>query len=336
MQTRQIHDPELEAWLRGALSGAGDGFDSAALSSGVRGRSEAVRRRQVLSTAAATGMAAVALAALWQGADALGTAPPQQVQPGAPAPRVPGTQAPGVQDPGLTAAEPVEPAEPAGPAEPAESAEPPWQDQAPPTSPSDGSMSTGTGAWDIPDARPTGVAFLDELGPPRLYLEGTNLMPLPGWMRGNDWGNPTGRKQVAGLEWGFYGEGSNASQPAVDIAISGWDDGAAAMADFRADRLSSTHDTAGGRDLRPAPWPGHEGESDFFAARPFAWDQDTTYAGWFDGAAVVCTGDYLVGVSVTAESPELATGLAREIAAKTADNLAVLDPEHGEHGIGSD
>ncbi|MDQ3357666.1 MAG: hypothetical protein M3520_02135, partial [Actinomycetota bacterium] len=67
MQTRRIHDPELEAWLRGALSGAGDDFDSAALSSGVRRRSEAVRRRQVLSTAAATGMAAVTLAALWQG-----------------------------------------------------------------------------------------------------------------------------------------------------------------------------------------------------------------------------------------------------------------------------
>ena len=332
MQTQQIHDPELEAWLRAALSGAGDGFDSAALSSGARRRSEVVRRRQVLSTAAATGMAALALAALWQGADALGTAPVQQVPPAAPAPQVPAlqvpapqvpvTQAPGVQDPGPTP-------------EPTEQAGPPWQDHAPPTSPSDGSLSTGTGAWDIPDPRPTGVAFLDELGPPRLYLEGTNLMPLPGWMRGNDWGNPTGRKQVAGLEWGFYGEGSNAIQPAVDIAISGWDDGAAAMADFRADRLSSTHDTAGGRDLTPAPWPGHEGESDFFAARPFAWGRDTTYAGRFDGAAVVRTGDYLVGVSVTAGSPELASGLAREIAAKTADNLAVLDPEHGEPETGN-
>ncbi|MDQ3384009.1 MAG: hypothetical protein M3519_09550, partial [Actinomycetota bacterium] len=86
MQTQQIHDPELEAWLRAALSGAGDGFDSAALSSGARRRSEVVRRRQVLSTAAATGMAALALAALWQGADALGTAPVQQVPPAAPAP----------------------------------------------------------------------------------------------------------------------------------------------------------------------------------------------------------------------------------------------------------
>lgn len=297
-------DEELEEILRRSLRQAGDGFDYNALVAGVHQRAHRIRVRRtvtVLAAAAVLVPAAVASASLLpdvvSGPQELGPATTGEDDQGA------------GQDNG-------------------QGDGPPYQDGQPPLP--EGGESTGASpnGWEVPDARPTGIDLLEEWGPPSDVSYYPRLPVFSGTFV-CDPEQPGGLEPVAG-QWSHYvpGQGRAGSMwDVVDIHVTGWEDGAQAMADLRDDALLCAWDVRDGESLqREVPWPGHEGDTDYFRNEPYLFEELGDSA-WV-GVAGVRTGDYIVGVTVRHTDQETADALAREIAEKTAANLEVLDPEH--------
>lgn len=327
----RLHDapetPEtrLEALLRSALATAGDGFDTRALVTATHRRAAVQRRRQALATTAATGLAAATLVATWPA-----VAPGEQLQQAL----APAAHAPAEPVPAPTA-------DPTGAAGVRAVLAPPWQDGAPPQTLEEQELGTtggeaepSHGAWQIPDPRPTGVAFLEALGDPAAHFTGPTG-PVTGLVA-NGSAHEDGRQALAGRLWAYYrtspGGGDVIGAPGVEIVVTGWDDAASAMEDLRADRLHYAWPPEG---LAVGGWAGHEADPDRLVlgaaevvvrhlGRP-----EPEPTGSYRASAVVRTGRYLVAATVTAPSATEAEAVSREVAGKTAENLAVLDPPRG-------
>lgn len=188
-------------------------------------------------------------------------------------------------------------------------------------------------AWDIPDVRPTGVAFLDEMGAPELDLRYPRIVPLSGFMVGNDGGLVDGVEPLSAAEWDFVGDGAGMFPDSVAITVTGWSDSAAVLA-----ALPTDSPTTHAQWLVPwtaLAWEG-AGPGDLLVAEQTAADEQSAADEQPDAdrghhvGAVVRQGDYLVGVSVRARTQEEAVAAATEIAERTAANLAHLDPEHAQ------
>lgn len=320
-------DAELEELLRSALSSAGDGFDTSVLLHTTHRRVTQQRRRHAMATVAATGVAAVAVVTAWQAATPL-TGIPEQMQTA--------TQ-PSAEAESLSSGQAGEP-EGSGSGETTlqEDAGAPWQAAPPPLTQEEQDLGTtegesdpSHGAWQIPDPRPTGVDFLDDLGDPRAHATGANSPPVDG-MVGNESAQEGGSESVAGQFWSYYADGQDLASLTARIHVTGWQDAPAAMEGLRGDELYY----ARGEEQQAGTWRGREDDPDRFVFETYQRIQDDaegglTPLGVYEASAVVRTGDYLVAATVTAESPREADAVAREIAEKSAENLAALDPEHG-------
>lgn len=190
--------------------------------------------------------------------------------------------------------------------------------------------SNDDSAWQIPDARPTGVDHLDNLGAPQDGLSYRKIVPISGVMACNT-GAPDSTEPLAGQSWAFSDEAGELGS--VELQVTGWSDSRAARDALRDDTMTfCVRDTDWHQldwpqldwprlDWQQVDWQQREGDDDFllYRAGPEA-----------DGIAfaLVRQGDYLIGVSVDGGAAEPAR-VAAEIASKTADNLAALDPVHG-------
>lgn len=218
-------------------------------------------------------------------------------------------------------AQPVVAAAPAGnPAAPQDT--PPWQEEEPPL-PEAGLEPENPdwpNAWEIPDARPTGVEGLDAFGAPKQGMNYPRLVPVPGVMICNTGAEDA--EPMAGQNWYYYLDGTDPLAGSVDISVTGWEDSEAARDALREDTMTfCVRDVAG--DWQPLDWADHEGDEDYLL-----YGAGST-TGLDYGFAIVRQGDYLIGVTVQdADVPDNAA-LAGEIGSKMADNLAVLDADHG-------
>lgn len=311
------HDnDEFASVLRSAVDSAE--FDYEALMAGTQQRVGRLRRRRAL----VTGVAVAVLGPALVGGAAL-------VLPEVLPDHAPGMVAPASsgEDAGRTSGPVVDDAATtSGPTAP----HVPWQDSVPPL-PEGGPEPENPdfpNAWAIPDARPTGVAELDALGAPQLFMDYPRVAPVMGLMT-CDPGRAGGVEPVAAQHASFFADetGEEQSDLLIEITITGWQDSSVARDGLINDTTTlCTWDSQVG----PAqPWPGHEGDADY---RLFATDTQG------DAAAVVRQGDYLIAITVqpaSAAEPTTSAGsreaadIAAEIASKTADNLAVLDPAHG-------
>lgn len=336
-------DDRISAHLCRAV-GAAD-FDYATLVDGVHQRAGRIRRRRALTTGAIVavfgpallGGSAMVLPGLLPGGVggtvtpaappvAVLSGPPETAPEGDAAPRT-ATDQSGPADAGGGQADGAEGghADGASPgqadgAERGQVQEPPWQDGAPPL-PEGGLDSADSGnAWQIPDARPTGVSYLDQFGAPQQGSDYADTVPVSGAMMGNT--GEDGPRPVAGQSWAYYTDDSWAAG-AVDIQITGWEDSAAARDGIRDNTLGSFVD---GTDSgwQPLDWAEHAGSADHLLYR-------ATAEGLELGFALVRQGDYLIGVTVTDTTGEVNAASAAEIAGKTADNMQALDPVHGRN-----
>ncbi|USQ80697.1 hypothetical protein NF556_03295 [Ornithinimicrobium faecis] len=312
-------DDRISAQLCRAV-GAAD-FDYATLVDGVHQRAGRIRRRRALTTGAVVAVFGPALL----GGSAM-------VLPGLLPGGVEGTVTP-AETPLAALTEEAEPTPEAGAdtetagdangrtaeAEPGQVQDPPWQETAPPL-PEGGLDDANSGnAWEIPDARPTGVAHLEGFGAPQQALITRRAMPVMGAMVGN-----TGVEDmapVAGQSWFYYHEDNGSSGGNVQLQVTGWDDSRAARDAIRDDTLMNfVRDTDD--EWQRLDWSEHMADDDYLLYR-------ATAGGRHLGFAVVRQGDYLIGVTVTDTEGEINAEVAGEIASKTADNMQALDPVHG-------
>ncbi len=302
-------DEDISQLLRGALGNTD--FDYEALVSGAHQRAGRIRRRRAIATGAAVAVLGPALV----GGAALvlpdllpaGTQSPVVVAPAATTDTHTPSATPLTHDAVQTQSPAVQ--------------DPPWQESAPPM-PEGGPEPENEdlpNAWTIPDARPTGVAALEELGAPQLWMNYPRVAPVMGMMV-CDPPRVGGAEPVAGQSGDFFTDGADLQ---ISYTVTGWQDSLAAR-----DGLLEDGDLLCRWDLdpgEPQPFPGHEGDADYLVFSP---------EGSELSAAVVRQGDYLVAVTVQDDSTgggaeDPGAQLAAEIAAKSAENLAALDPAHG-------
>ncbi|MFX0538837.1 hypothetical protein ACQBAT_12900 [Ornithinimicrobium sp. Y1847] len=176
-------------------------------------------------------------------------------------------------------------------------------------------------AWQIPDARPTGIAFLDVFGSPQSASQYPRTMPLMSFMVANH--GYTGMiEALAGANFSYYDGTNTLEQETVEINITAWDDSAAILDSFRTGEfVTDARWTDANPPLRD--WPGRADTDHLLVASAAPW------GGIEMAGAMVRQGDYLVGVTVQATTEERAIEAATQIAEQTAANLAYLDPEHG-------
>lgn len=288
--------------LRSALHSAVDReqFDYDALVAGVHQRAGRIRRRRAIATGAALavlGPALVGGAALVL-PDILPTGDGDSTVI-APATRPDDVETTTSADEATTTAEP----------------EAPWQDPAPPLP--EGGLEVNEevpNAWEIPDARPSGVDALEELGAPKYAAAYPRTVPVMGLMV-CDPGREGGAEPEAAHSFGYYPDSGDGL--VIDLQVTGWADSDAAFDGLVEDDYTLC--TWDGDPGEPQQWTGHEGEDGYLLLTP---DADRA-------AAVVRQGDYLVAVTVMDGTAEQNVEVATQIASRTADNLEVLDPAHG-------
>lgn len=295
----------LDAELRGALGGAGEHFDYDALVAGTKARAGRIRRRRTL----ARGVAAAVMVPTLVGAgfainsslDGLGRVSPaaQSTDPAAVTQEGIAT----TQEDVATTSAPVADG-------------PPFQDGSLlPEGPPVETNPDLPNRWQIPDVRPTGIDFLDAFGPPRMVSAYPRVVPLAGMLSSGQ-----GVEPHSGVSWSYHDGTNTLEQDTVDITVTGWDDSVTAMAALRVD--APITDAHWDGELMVRPWPAHHDTEHLMvdiAARPMP-----------TVGALIRQGDYLVGVTVRAETVEEAAAAAGQIAEQTAANLAHLDPEHGK------
>lgn len=338
-QSRPSGRPSIDDQLREALGGPayGETFDHDALVAGVKRRARGIRRRRAATAAVATAVLLPTLAGTgWvlgnrlmeSGGRGVDVTVATRTQTASPTP-LPSPQ----PDDEATTSGPVTTSPIAPTPTPTD---PPWQSTEPPepVSPDDGSGLVPN-RIELPDARPVGIEFLDAFGGPEGEFVGPRQMPLGTFMAGN---LEPGIEPHSGVQWFYYDDGNAIDQDSLELIITAWDDGAEAMELVRAGSpdLSARWIGDGAEVIdppEPQPWPGHEDDDHLLVGVEQALENGSTHQ---LGGAVVRHGDYLVGVTVRAspgdggvDTQDEAVAVAAEIAQKTADNLAYLDPEGG-------
>ena len=298
---RQSEDAIAKA-VRGALSA--EQFDYPALVAGVHQRAGRIRRRRAIVSGAAAAVLAPALI----GGAALVL---PDLLPGDTATVAPAASGDAASS---TSAAPDDAAATSTPHQP------PWQDPAPPQ-PEGGWEAENPdypNAWVIPDARPTGVDFLDSLAAPMRASNYPRTVPVSGLMT-CDPERPDGIEPEAGQSFSFF----DGTQPGrtVELQITGWADSDAALAGLVND--STTLCTWDPVDRQALTWEGHEGDRNRVL---YAVGEGQAAV---SSAAIVRQGDYLVAVTVSDGPGVATTDVAAEIADKTAANLEALDPLRG-------
>jgi len=275
-------------------------FDYPALVREVHRRADRIRRRRVIVTgagvlvlapAALGGVFLVLPSLLPSGIPAVDTRLAPVPAPSAPGPASPSAPVPATPEPG----------------------DPPWQEGVPPQAAWwDGPEEDLPNAWEIPDARPTGIQGLDALGAPDYAADYPWIVPVEGLMS-CDPARTGGVQPVAGRTHAY----SSGGVEALTIQVTGWEDSVAARDGLVADGYTlCSWDRAPGE---PLGWAGHEGDPDHLLFLPQGADRP---------AAVVRQGDYLVAVT-GGDASEGTVRLVAEVAEKTAANLEALDPLHG-------
>ena len=293
--------PRLDDQLRSVLGGADEHFDYDALVAGTKVRATRIRRRRAVAQGATVAVlvpallgAGFAIHGSLEGRTGVVTGPAATGTDGATA----------TEGPRLMTSAPV----PDGP---------PHQDPADlPDSPVAETNPDLPNRWEVPDPRPTGIDLLDDLGAPRDFFLYPRTVPLMG-MHGDE---REGVEPHSGASWSFHDGTNDLEQVTVHLNVTGWDDSRAVMAALRADEPLISASWPAPLDLRP--WPGHHDDDHLLVDLESA-------APWPEVGALVRQGDYLVGVSVQAETAEEAADAATTIAEQAAANLAYLDPDHG-------
>ncbi|WP_114905631.1 hypothetical protein [Ornithinimicrobium murale] len=300
-------------------------FDYAALVEGVHHRAGRIRRRRALTTGAITAVVAPALlggsAMVFPGLlpGGVGTVTPAETPLAAVAQEPTSAETPEADLPPEGHVPSAAPADPMETRQSAVAEEPPWQETAPPLPEGGTGEADQDNAWDVPDARPTGVDLLEALGTPVYGSAAPQIVPVSGVMA-CDLGQRRGSDPVplAGQAWMYYDDQVAGE---VSIQVTGWEDSTAARDDLREGTMTyCVHDTDG--DWERIAWPGHEGDEDYLLYQAASNGIDYSFA-------VVRQGDYVIGVTVTDDHRVASLEVAAELASKTADNMQALDPVHG-------
>ena len=293
-------DDDIREVLRGAVGT--EEFDYEALVAGTHHRAGRIRRRRALATGAAVAVLGPALV----GGAALVLPELLPVGSGSVTPAG-STEAVG------TTATPL-PDDAAVTSTPAVLV--PWQDSEPPLPEGGFELNDSLpNAWEIPDARPTGVEALEDLGVPQLAMSYPRLAPVMSLMT-CDPGRPNGAEPMAGQSFDFFSD--SGEDLVIYLQVTGWADSTAARDGLVNDDYTLC--TWDGDQGEPQEWVGHEHDEDYLL---YAADGGIA-------AAVVRQGDYLVAVTVSEGTAGQNADVATEVAEKTAANLAVLDPAHGQ------
>ncbi|RIK17320.1 MAG: hypothetical protein DCC50_02100 [Acidobacteria bacterium] len=290
----------LDDELRSVLGGSAEHFDYDALVAGTKVRARRMRRRR----AVAQGAAAAVLVPTLVGAGFLLNSSVRGSQDAVPA-GPPTGQVLATQDDSAATSAP-----------PALAEGPPYQDPAllPEVTP-DAPNPDVPNRWELPDVRPTGIDFLDELGAPRYVAAYPRIMPLDGMIAGTD-----GVEPHSGLSWYYFDGTNDMHQDTVEITLTAWDDSEQVMDALRAGEPVSRAGWDGRLQVRP--WPAHHDDDHLLV--------DLVRRPMPTVGALVRQGDYLLGVTVQADSYEDAADVAGGIAERAAANLAWLDPDHGQ------
>ncbi|WP_281965369.1 hypothetical protein [Serinicoccus marinus] len=326
----------MDEQLRHALGGdPHEAFDHDALVAGVKQRAARIHRRRAATATVAAVVVVPALAAsgwvlgnrmLGDGAHVDVSVATQTAEP---------TPAPGPDDSSATTEVPEEEtgSEDSSEQQTEAADTPPWQPTPPPEPVEPDDFAGTPNLVDIPDPRPVDIGLLDRLGAPQSELSSPLLMPLQRFMAAGS--GSGGVEPHSGRSWMYFARGNEIDQDSVDIQVTAWDDSSAALAAIRDGGTGLgivwvDHDNMPSVP-EPLPWPGHDDSDHLLVGR------EETYGGSAPhhmGGALVRQGDYLVGVTVTAapgdggmQTLDEAVEAAAEIAQKTADNLAWLDPE---------
>lgn len=314
--------PSLDEELRSAL-GQEPSFDYDALIDGSKQRARRIRRRRTVAQVAAAAVLVPTLVVTGYAAGqrlSVPGGPDDQAQVAAQ------TQQPTAEDATTATATDDEATTPVTPGRP------PYQDGVPPAP--EGGMDAGDGnRLEIPDARPSGVALLDELGAPQAGAFSPRAVPVLGFLYGN---GVSGAEAHSGVYWTYFDPAAGMATQSVDIVLTAWDDSSGPMAQLRGEATGYgfgwTSDLGGelsvggtSHSRLSLPWPGHEDDQDHLLVT-----QQTTGVPGHAAGAVIRQGDYLVGITVNGPTQEEAVASATEIAERTAANLAALDPEHGQ------
>lgn len=198
--------------------------------------------------------------------------------------------------------------------EPAEDGTP-WQNTTPPEASDEVLISEGE--WEIPDARPSGIAELDALGAPDSTIIDPAVSPLPLILTCSPADTAAGEVAVTGVNYNYTAESdAGLDVDMVRISVTGWEDGSPGT-----DRLRDPgfHCAWPGSGPEEVTWPG---AGDGLLTAPVEGFGSGETVG-----AVISQGDYLVGVTVRGTDATAAAELAVEIATKTAQNLEELDSE---------
>ncbi|GAA5168294.1 hypothetical protein [Ornithinimicrobium tianjinense] len=290
--------PTIDDDLRAALDGSSTDFDYDALIAGTKVRAARLRRRQTVARAVTAAVLAPTLAgAGWLLSSTLGQPDASTEYAAQPTDDVSATTgaAPTTDDVTTTTA-------------PARVDGPPHQDpEELPDAVLEPVNPDWPNRWEMPDVRPTGVAFLDALGAPQSFALYPRTVPLMHFTTGED-GRP---EPHSAASYYFFASGNEVYQDTVEITLTAWDDSAAPIAALRGGALSGT----------VVEWPGRTDDDHLLVEERFG-------QGWTFAGAAVRQGDYIVGVTVLAETAEEARAAATEIAEKSAANLAYLDPEN--------
>ncbi len=291
----------LDAELRSVLGGSAEHFDYDALIAGTKVRARRMRRRRAVAQGATAAVLVPTLvgtgflvSSSLQGGDRVTPAAPSTDQ----------VQTTTQDDSGRTSA-PV-----------AVQDGPPYQDpELLPAATDEEPNPDFPNRWAIPDVRPTGIDLLDALGSPRLAFSYPKTMPLPGMVAADE-----GVEPHSGRLWMFHDGTNDFEQVTVEIAVTAWDHSTQVMDALRTGEPLTVARWDGGP--QPRPWPAHHDDDHLLVDMPrVAWPQV---------GALVRRGDYIVGVTVRAQTEEGAAAAAGQIAERAAANLVFLDPEHAQ------
>lgn len=194
---------------------------------------------------------------------------------------------------------------------------PPWQDGELSLPQGGVDRTNSANAWEVPDARPSGVDYLAEFGAPQRASEYARIAPVEGAMECN-----TGAEDaspLAGQSWSYFHDEGGSAAGSAYLHVTGWQDSRAAFEAIRDDTMTYCVRSV---EWQQVPWEGHQDAADSLLYE--AADGSLRH-----GFAVVRQGDYLIAVTVTDESGAVNAAVAAETADKMAQNMAALDPAHG-------
>lgn len=352
MNTPRKHDFDDE--LRAVLGSVEDtDFDYDALIAGTKARAGRIRRRRALaqgvtaavlvptlvatgwlvgnglrgSTDPGTDVAAVTETRTDEVQQTDGPGPTEEVQE-----TVESTEAPSTES-ATTDAPTTEDDQSTEEAAPVEPGPPPFQDPDLLEQPIRGVDEEGIpNVEEIPDPRPVGFSPLDQysLGTAERYQNITPILNVTGMAK--EPGQGVAAHSAA--SWHYWDTAGGGGELTLTVAM--WDDSAFAMQQLvtGGDELRSSWLGPDGTRAAPTaqPWPGHEGDDDYFRTWQRQWGDDAFSS--HTGVALIRLGDYLLSVSFQGDDGPAAMEIATQVAEQSAANLVALDPAHATDGGG--